>query len=87
MSSAPRSVALPCLVAATTYERVVAAGLDRLKLPAVAINPEPPATDVESLARHGIRTVPMSGVGHFPMLEDPERFDRLLRSVLEELVR
>ena len=30
-----------------------------------------------SLARHGVKAVVMPGVGHFLMLEDPKRFDRV----------
>ena len=29
----------------------------------------------------------MPGVGHFPMMEDPERFNRVLGSVIEKLPR
>ena len=28
----------------------------------------------------------MSGVGHFLMMEDPERFNRILRTVIDKLV-
>jgi pimeloyl-ACP methyl ester carboxylesterase len=30
-----------------------------------------------------VKTVLLSGVGHFPMLEDPDRFNRLLGKVIE----
>jgi pimeloyl-ACP methyl ester carboxylesterase len=42
---------------------------------------------VEALERHGVRTVVLDGVGHFPMLEDPARFNRVLTDVVESLVR
>ena len=36
------------------------------------------STDAEALGRHGVQVVPMGGVGHFLMLEDPATFNRLL---------
>jgi pimeloyl-ACP methyl ester carboxylesterase len=31
-----------------------------------------------------VKTILLSGVGHFLMLEDPDRFNRLLGEVIEE---
>jgi pimeloyl-ACP methyl ester carboxylesterase len=50
----------------------------------VAINPDARPTDTEALRRHGVKTMLVSGVGHFLMLEDPDRFNRLLGAVIEE---
>jgi pimeloyl-ACP methyl ester carboxylesterase len=52
--------------------------LERLTAPVVAINPASRSTDTEALGRHGVQVVPMPGVGHFLMLEDPGIFNRLL---------
>lgn len=66
-------------------------GLDRvilighyLKLPVVAINPDYQPSDIASLERCGVRVFLMAGVGHFLMIEYPERFNRLLAKEIEE---
>jgi len=87
MASAPPAVALGAVEHAFHYSREMPRALGELKLPVVAINPDDGPTDVASLARHGVRVVIMPGVGHFAMLEDPERFNRLLRTAVESLVR
>jgi pimeloyl-ACP methyl ester carboxylesterase len=87
MSSAPPEIALDALVRAFTNDGPVAAALGRLSVPVVALNPGSRPTDVEALERHGVRTVVLDGVGHFPMLEDPARFNRVLTDVVESLVR
>ena len=51
----------------------------------VAINADNEPTDVEGLRRHGIETVLMPGVGHFLFLEDPPRFNLLLRDAIRRL--
>lgn len=84
MSSAPPDVALQALESALSFDREVPQALQELRIPTVAINPELPPTDVSSLERSGIKVVLMSGVGHFPMLEDPRRFNPLLRAAVEE---
>jgi pimeloyl-ACP methyl ester carboxylesterase len=56
--------------------------LRQRECPIVAINPEVPPTDAASLSRYGVTTVLMPNVGHFPMLEDAERFDEVLENVL-----
>ncbi len=87
MSAAPPDVALGALTSSMSHDREIPVALQELDLPVVAINPEEPPTDVESMERHGIEVVPMPGVGHFLMMEDPERFNRLLSKVLDDLVR
>ena len=82
MASAPPAVALPALVEAWGAGRVMPGLLARLGLPVVAINPLGPPSDAASLAAHGVSLVTMPGVGHFPMLEDPERFNAVLREVV-----
>ena len=78
MSSAPPEIALDALRHAIGNAAAVLSGLERLTAPVVAINPDHRPTDVESLRRHGVKVVLMSGVGHFPMLEDPDTFNRVL---------
>jgi len=82
MASAPPEVALPAMVEAWGAGRAMPGLLERLGLPVVAINPPEPASDAASLAAHGVELVTMPGVGHFPMLEDPARFNAILREVV-----
>jgi pimeloyl-ACP methyl ester carboxylesterase len=70
-------------VSAVGNERGVLAGLRQLRAPVVAINPDARPTDAEALRRHGVKTVVVSGVGHFLMMEDPDRFNRLLGEVIQ----
>lgn len=87
MSSAPPEVALGALESAVTIEPKILAGLQELDVPVVAINPEEPPTDVESMERYGVEVVLMSGVSHFLMMEDPTGFNRLLTEVVDGFVR
>lgn len=85
MSSAPPDIAINALKSAIAYDRKVTVALDAMKLPVIAINPDKPATDSLSLKKYGIKTVIMPGVGHFPMLEKPVEFNRMLIKAIEEL--
>jgi len=85
MSSAPPAVALSAGASELAYGGRVAATLRELNLPIVSISAEYPPPDVESLERHGVEVVVMPGVGHFPMLENPRRFNAVLRSVVTGL--
>ena len=87
MSAAPPSVALGALEAAMSFDREIPGALQELNLPVVAINADYKPTDVASMQRYGVEVVFMSGVGHFMMLEDPERFNALLRTAIEKLAR
>jgi pimeloyl-ACP methyl ester carboxylesterase len=87
MSSAPPDVAIGALVSAASFDRVIPGALKELKLPVVAINPDYRPTDVDSMERHGVEVVIMTGVGHFLMMEDPERFNPILKTVIEKLAR
>lgn len=87
MSSAPPEVALDALRHALSFDRVMPGLLAELDLPLVAINAAEPATDVESLERHGAKVLLMPGVGHFLMMEDPEGFDPLLREAIQRILR
>jgi len=69
------------------FDREVPRALQELNLPVVAINPVYRPTDIASMERYGVEVVFMSGVGHFLMMEDPERFNRLLRTVIDKFVR
>ena len=82
MASAPPDIALDAVVYAWGNDGPILGALDRLTVPVVAINPDDGETDVDSLRRHGVSTVLVRGVGHFPMLEDPDQFNRVLDGVV-----
>ena len=86
MAAAPPHIALDAMRHAISNEPAAIAGLRRAAVPAVAINPGSPPTDIESLARHGIATMVLPGVGHFLMLQDPAGFNQLLDKVIEDFL-
>ena len=77
-------VALAAMRSAITYDREVPPALQELKLPVVAINPDSPPTDTASLDRYGVKAVFLPGVGHFLPMEDPPRFNALLKAELDK---
>ncbi len=85
MSAAPPEIALLTLEKAVTFEPEILTSLRNLKAPIVAINPDYRPTDADALKRYGVKVVLVSRVGHFPMMEDPETFNRLLEEVIEEI--
>lgn len=87
MSAAPPAVALGALESAVSFDRQIPLALQELNLPVVAISPDDPPTDIASMGRYGVEVVFMSGVGHFLMMEDRERFNPLLRTVIDKFVR
>jgi pimeloyl-ACP methyl ester carboxylesterase len=87
MAGAPRDIALAAMRSAVTHQPHVLVALAELKLPVIAINPESPASNEASLARHGVRLVTVAETGHFPMLERPREFNRRLGQALEMLAQ
>ncbi len=87
MSSAPPAIAIGALESAISFDREIPLALQELRLPVVAINPDNAPTDTASMRSHGVEVVLMSGVGHFLLMEDPERFNRLLSTVIDTFVR
>ena len=85
MSSAPAAIALDALRNAISNGGTILDRLSGLSAPIVAINPDYRPTDEASLRRHGVRPILMSGVGHFLMMEDPGRFNRVLADVIRGL--
>lgn len=86
MAAAPPHIALDAMRHAISNEQAAIAGLRQAAVPAVAINPGTPHTDIESLARHGIATTVLPAVGHFLMLQDPAGFNQLLDKVIEDFL-
>jgi pimeloyl-ACP methyl ester carboxylesterase len=83
MASAPPEVAVSALQNARGNDGPILTRLRELDGPLVAINPISAETDVESLRRYGIEAVLMPDVGHFAMLEQPARFNRLLDETVD----
>jgi len=84
MAAAPPQIALDAMKHSMTNEPAAIAGLREAAVPAVAINPDQPATDVESLVRNRIAPVCLPAVGHFLMLEYPVGFNRVLDATIEQ---
>lgn len=84
MSEAPPEIAVPSIESSFANGAVVPVVLnEELDLPVVAINPDDGSTDVASMQRYGVEVVFMPDVGHFLMMENPERFNALLTEVVE----
>jgi pimeloyl-ACP methyl ester carboxylesterase len=87
MSSAPPAVALASMESSISNDRRVVGILREAKVPVIAINPAEPPTDLESMRKANIEVVLMPGVGHFLMMEDPERFNVLLIDAIRKLTK
>lgn len=87
MAAASREAALGSLGYALNREPPLLAALATLTGPVVAINPDVAATDVESLRRHGVEPIVLTGVGHYLMLEDPDQFNPVLIETLSTFER
>lgn len=87
MAVARPEIALAALESDWSFGPRAVAILKELELPVIAINPEVPLTDLESLRRHGVDVLLMPGVGHFPMMEDPERLNDLLLEAIGSIQR
>jgi pimeloyl-ACP methyl ester carboxylesterase len=82
MASAPPEIALSALESALRYAHEIPASLSILRIPVLAINPDDSPTDEASLRAHGVESIIIPGVGHFPMMEDPVRFNSVLREAI-----
>jgi pimeloyl-ACP methyl ester carboxylesterase len=83
MSAAPPDIAVGALESALRFAHEIPEALEELSLPVVAINPDNQPTDRQSMQRHGVEVVLMAGVGHFLMMEDPARFNQILKEVID----
>jgi pimeloyl-ACP methyl ester carboxylesterase len=83
-TSASPAVSVPILRAAMLYDPIPA--LEEIRVPVHAINSDMRPTNFEANRRHIDRfdATIMKGVGHYPMLEDPARFNELLAKILLE---
>jgi sigma-B regulation protein RsbQ len=80
-------VALPILKAIFSYD--AAAALREVKVPIRAINADRVPTNVEVNRKYAPQfdAVIIKGTGHYPMLEDPARFNQMLAEILRSLPR
>ena len=85
VTSLPQDIGLPILRAVMTYDPIPA--LQKIKVPILAINADMNPTNLEGNRKHAPQfdVVIMKGVGHYPMLEDPARFNELLSVILRNL--
>jgi len=87
LSTAPQNIALSALKSTWNYGRDVPAILAELRLPVVSINPQDSSIDIQSMRRYGVDVVLMPGVGHFPMMEQPQQFNTRLSRIVNGLAR
>ena len=87
MSAMPPDIGVAVLRAVFAYDKV--ATLAQVKQPIRAINSDmlPTRLDVSRRYAPQFQAVFVSGTGHFPMLEKPAEFNRLLEQAIEELAR
>ncbi len=85
MASAPKDVALSALENLFDYDEVKA--LAAVKAPLRLINTDRWPTDLAAARKPkpDVQLAVMPGLGHFPMLEDPAEFNRLLEHALRDL--
>ena len=85
MSAAPPPMAIGVREEVLGNVRQLQAGFQEVTAPKILIYAEswrPP--NIAAMQRYGIEVVPMSGVGHFMMLEDPQTFNRLLDEAVKK---
>ena len=87
MSSMPPEIGVAVLRAIFAYDKATA--LSRVKQPIRAINSDkfPTRVDVNRRYAPQFEAVFVPGTGHFPMLENPDEFNRLLEQAIEDLAR
>lgn len=84
-TSRPPELAIAILEAVIAHDPIPA--MREIKVPIKAINADLNPTNLESNRKYAQKfdVVIMKGVGHYPMLEDPVRFNQLLTDVLQSL--
>jgi len=85
MSLMPPAIGMPVLRAIFSYDKTAA--LSRVKRPIRAINSDAMPTRLEVNQKYApqFEVVYVRGTGHFPMLEKPAKFNRLLSQAIDEL--
>ncbi|MCW9095751.1 MAG: alpha/beta hydrolase, partial [Ignavibacteriaceae bacterium] len=85
MSSAPPNVALASFRSLFKFNE--AANFDKINIPVRFINSDKFPTNIEAAKRHikDFDLKIMKGVGHFPMLEKPDLFNKVLEETINKL--
>jgi pimeloyl-ACP methyl ester carboxylesterase len=85
MAAGPKEVGLSALESLFDYDEAKA--LAAVKAPLRLINADRWPTDLAAARKHkpDVQLAVMPGLGHFPMLEDPAEFNRLLERALKDL--
>jgi pimeloyl-ACP methyl ester carboxylesterase len=80
-------IAIPMLKAVFSYDPTAA--MRELKVPIRAINADRVPTDLAVNRKYAPQfdVVIIKGTGHYPMLEDPARFNQMLAEILRNLPR
>ena len=84
-TGSPPEAAVAALANAWAYD--AAAAFRDLRVPIVAVNADLYPTDVAANRRHArhFDALILTGVGHYPMLEAPERFNALLAEAIRRV--
>jgi pimeloyl-ACP methyl ester carboxylesterase len=85
-TASPPEAAVAALANAWAYD--AAAAFRGLRMPIVAVNADLHPTDVAANRRHAqhFDALILPGVGHYPMLEAPERFNALLAEAVRRVL-
>ena len=89
MSSIPPEVGLNTLDCSLNYQNhELTKAVKELNVPITCINSDFHDTEVEIIRKYipSFNVKLMSGVGHFPMLEDPATFNFLLGEAVKEII-
>jgi pimeloyl-ACP methyl ester carboxylesterase len=87
MSAAPQEVAVACLVALNKWRAEQLPKIPaKVTTPIISISSDSRPIDKEAFESsfRSFKFMIVSGVGHFVMIEDPERFNELLSKAIEE---
>jgi len=86
VSAAPPEVAIPAIIALMAMD--YGPSLAELDLPIIAVNSTGSPTDEAGIraVEPRFKVVNLQAVGHFPMLEDPQTFNRVLARIVAEWV-
>lgn len=84
MCAADAAVVVQVLAAKMFNEPALLAGLGEITAHVVAINPDFKPNDHASFVASGVELVVMSDVGHFTMMEDPDAFNDVLASIIDQ---
>jgi len=85
MSSAPPATAISAMKNLFYYDPIPT--LEKLNLPLISINCDMYPVSIEENKKHvkNYRVKFMKGVGHFLMIENPDKFNSLLKTSITEL--